>query len=262
MAKSFKICAATIILVVAGIFSGLFVSGKEKEGIKIPSYELSQEPERQHGRLLQDEDERYIYKVFSYILKNDIEGFVSIPEDVTVEPSRLNVIARSVKEDFPEYAPDSYRYEYKGDSVVAVKMSSFAGRDKYLSMIEDIKEGLGPSPDFKEIYDAVLSVLSPKKDGPISYTAYAIFDGISVCDGYAMNLSYLATLYGYDNYIVKGSNHAWNIVKIDGKWYEFDPTWDDDPVREYKFYSCSTEKMAELHGFEREDMLEGLPIAR
>jgi len=65
----------------------------------------------------------------------------------------------------------------------------------------------------------------------LKYSAYAaLCNGTSVCQGYA-NLFYrLANEAGLDARIVsgisRGQNHAWNIVRVDGKYYNIDSTWD------------------------------------
>ncbi|MBE7001717.1 MAG: hypothetical protein E7421_03330 [Ruminococcaceae bacterium] len=63
------------------------------------------------------------------------------------------------------------------------------------------------------------------------YTAYAaLINGTSVCQGYA-NLFYrLALELGVDARLVSGKgnggDHGWNIVKLNGKYYNLDATWD------------------------------------
>lgn len=60
------------------------------------------------------------------------------------------------------------------------------------------------------------------------FTAYAaLFDGKAVCQGYALLFHRLAKEVGLDTRIIAGVNHAWNIVKVDGQYYEVDCTWDD-----------------------------------
>ncbi len=69
----------------------------------------------------------------------------------------------------------------------------------------------------------------------ISHTAYgALLNGTCVCDGYSLAFSYLLEGVGINSMIITGrageqatGNHAWNIVKLDGSWYEVDCTWDD-----------------------------------
>lgn len=64
-------------------------------------------------------------------------------------------------------------------------------------------------------------------DGPI-------VRGRADCGGYAKAFKYLAQSLGIDCIMVIGSsegadtvNHAWNMVKLNGVWYNVDVTWDD-----------------------------------
>ena len=57
-----------------------------------------------------------------------------------------------------------------------------------------------------------------------------------VCQGYSMATYVLLSYMGIPVRIVTGLGgpegdrepHAWNIVQVDGKWYNYDATWDDD----------------------------------
>ena len=58
----------------------------------------------------------------------------------------------------------------------------------------------------------------------------------AVCDGYALAYEYLLQQCGIEAVVIGGDagsdefstgGHAWNLVKLDGVWYEADPTWDD-----------------------------------
>ncbi|BCN29329.1 transglutaminase domain-containing protein [Anaeromicropila herbilytica] len=64
------------------------------------------------------------------------------------------------------------------------------------------------------------------------YTAYDIFvNKTAVCQGYTLAAYRLFTEAGLKSKIItgyaKGGSHAWNIVKVNGKWYNIDLTWDD-----------------------------------
>lgn len=63
-----------------------------------------------------------------------------------------------------------------------------------------------------------------------SHSTYGVFaDRIAVCDGYALSYKYLLSQVGIDCYMVtsKEINHAWNLIKLDGQYYQVDVTWDD-----------------------------------
>lgn len=60
-------------------------------------------------------------------------------------------------------------------------------------------------------------------------------DGTMVCKGYSMAMFNLLSNMGINCRIVTGTansqngveNHAWNVVRVDGQWYNIDATWDD-----------------------------------
>lgn len=68
----------------------------------------------------------------------------------------------------------------------------------------------------------------------------AIIEKSAVCDGYAKAFSYYMDKLGITSYVVTGTattggnvvSHAWNQVKLDGKWYFVDVSW-DDPVPDW-----------------------------
>ena len=54
-----------------------------------------------------------------------------------------------------------------------------------------------------------------------------LYYGKSQCSGYAAALSLALRHFGIQDMVATSSDHAWNIVKIGGKWYNCDATWDD-----------------------------------
>ena len=61
----------------------------------------------------------------------------------------------------------------------------------------------------------------------LQYTAYAAaINGTAVCSGVADLFYYMTTAAGLEARITVNDIHAWNIVKVDGKYYYLDPTWD------------------------------------
>ena len=62
-----------------------------------------------------------------------------------------------------------------------------------------------------------------------------LIDGRAVCEGYARTCKILCDLAGMECHYVEGycgndpqtGGHAWNLVKVDGKWYQLDTTWND-----------------------------------
>lgn len=74
----------------------------------------------------------------------------------------------------------------------------------------------------------------------------------TVCAGYAEALYVMCNLADVECFIVMGSlyggqgwgDHAWNVAKIDGEYYQFDSTWDaGSPPERYCFFGMSDETM-------------------
>lgn len=64
----------------------------------------------------------------------------------------------------------------------------------------------------------------------VSHSTYGVFaNRMAVCDGYALSYKYLLKQVGIDCYMVTSNeiNHAWNLIKLDGQYYQVDVTWDD-----------------------------------
>ena len=61
----------------------------------------------------------------------------------------------------------------------------------------------------------------------------ALVEGYAICLGYAASFQLLMDLAGVECVTVVGassrstSEHAWNLVRLEGEWYGVDPTWND-----------------------------------
>lgn len=80
--------------------------------------------------------------------------------------------------------------------------------------------------------------------------AYGALIGKSaVCEGYAKAFQYLCYTVGINANQVHGPGHEWNVVKLDGEWYQIDVTWDDPIVsgggdmKTYDFFNLTTKQM-------------------
>ena len=88
----------------------------------------------------------------------------------------------------------------------------------------------------KAIYDYICSNVTYDHDNlndesySLKYTAYAaLINKTAVCQGYASLFYRLALDTGVDTRVISGEAggpHAWNIVKLNGKYYNLDSTWD------------------------------------
>ncbi|MBQ8787411.1 MAG: hypothetical protein IJZ61_07235 [Oscillospiraceae bacterium] len=116
-----------------------------------------------------------------------------------------------------------------------------------------VAEANGKSSTFDKLkvfhdYLALNSTFELKEDGSKDYNAtiYNAFgsgdaQGNIQCAGYAKAVQYLCDKAGIPCMVVtgetsEGQTHAWNVVDVDGEWYNFDVTW-DDPILSTPVYS-------------------------
>lgn len=99
-------------------------------------------------------------------------------------------------------------------------------------------------------YDNYLAEINKTGEIPNeSYSAYGVLvKRMAVCEGYALAYKYLLNQVGIECCMVSSDemNHAWNLIKLDGKYYQVDVTW-DDPTRDligranHSYMFCSDE---------------------
>ena len=104
----------------------------------------------------------------------------------------------------------------------------------------------------------LLSSKGPKEE----YTPYGVLiKGVGSCSSYAKAFQKLCNLAGVKCIYVSGTSkgvlHAWNIVKIKGRYYHVDVTW-DDPVTSsgrqllrYDYFNLPDSKMMKDHQWDR-----------
>lgn len=82
---------------------------------------------------------------------------------------------------------------------------------------------------FVGISDAAGTDLAHKAEGALCYDT-------AVCQGYAEAFELLCAEVGIQAYMMYGTagtaatgyeSHAWNVVRVNGEWYQIDCTWDD-----------------------------------
>ncbi|ADQ41898.1 transglutaminase domain-containing protein [Caldicellulosiruptor acetigenus I77R1B] len=104
------------------------------------------------------------------------------------------------------------------------------------------------------------------QSGPFDiHTAYgALINGLAVCDGYAKAMYVLLNTAGIESIVVYGEagdvaskvGHAWNMVKLDGDWYQLDVTWDDrDSVGgveiDYSYFNVTDNDISSDHWWDK-----------
>ena len=83
----------------------------------------------------------------------------------------------------------------------------------------------------------------PNRNVPRGY--YGIIENKGVCENYTYAAKYLMNLAGLEVISCASYDHAWNMIKLDGKWYEFDCTWDDEKeIEDWSWFNRSSAAVA------------------
>lgn len=93
------------------------------------------------------------------------------------------------------------------------------------------------------------------------HSAYgAAVEGKAVCQGYSLLLYRLLQELGIKNRMISGEaggiSHIWNIVEIDGYWYNMDTTWDWGKDGQFEWFLVGTENFDKSHIRDNEFMTE------
>lgn len=106
------------------------------------------------------------------------------------------------------------------------------------------------------LHDSIIDMTDYKSKGN-SYISEAdgpLLNGVALCEGYSKAFMYLCQSIGIECICVAGyagENHMWNMLKLDGEWYNMDVTW-DDPVggsKSYQYFCLPTSKIKSDHSF-------------
>ena len=111
------------------------------------------------------------------------------------------------------------------------------------------------------VHNALLDKIVYDLRAPLNQSAYSgMVNGKTVCAGYARSFQYLMMELGIPCYYCTGyagEAHAWNIVKLDGEYYNADATWDDTDPNTYDYFNKPDAEFNANH--RREDLSVNLP---
>lgn len=121
------------------------------------------------------------------------------------------------------------------------------------------------------VYDeARAEAIKNKQDTDVQYPSHKaigpLLNGISLCSGYSDAMALFLDRLHIKNYKIASSDHVWNLVYLDQKWYHLDLTWDDPVVSTHEnlllhdFFLITTEKLKSIdltqHEFDTSIYLE------
>lgn len=166
--------------------------------------------------------------------KINVNDAIAIAQDVLNENPILFHVSGRIGANYiasTNYAVKlSFTYNYPKDSVATMRAFVESVADEFLSLIDH------PMSDVEKVmlvheYITVNHAYDTTESGENAIrNIYDFFyQGKGVCQAYALATEYLLAQCGVESAIVSSDsmNHAWNIVKVNSKYYHMDVTWDD-----------------------------------
>ncbi|MBP5198561.1 MAG: hypothetical protein J6033_05855 [Lachnospiraceae bacterium] len=208
------------------------------------------------------EDGQTLYR---QIYANALELNSSFYPAVTMNVSQVKTVFEAVYNDHPElfYLDTTYSAKYisSGECVeIILKYNSLANDlDRAKEVFEEAAQSIlsvantfsDTASKEKYVHDALVQRADYSAAATYNQSAYsALVNGSGVCAGYARAFQYLMMEMDVPCYYCtgySGENHAWNIICVDGIFYNVDVTWDDTDPATYDFYNKSDADYAATH---------------
>lgn len=220
--------------------------------------------------------------IYNQVYKNIIEFNEGIFKlSVPISHDELFITMNAVYNDHPElfWVSTSYKYGYNtSGNVVQLKLNYCIDKRNleaaslaFNNSINKIVQQAAILPTDLEreraIHDIICDFATYNPEGNSHQSAYsALVEGNSVCAGYSRAFQLACRKLGITCYYVtgvaNGEEHAWNIVRIGGNYYNVDITGDDTinetlNTHSYTYFNVSDGQIA--HNHIRSDLSALLP---
>lgn len=226
----------------------------------------------------------YFNRIYVYdrIIKNDEETYALVDQMVTLGKTRVKYSSKVP----PFIQFDRVMKKAEGDNIYTycefygfsyTYMASYDGyevelelkkpvkdynkkMEKRVAQIADCFRGLGSDYEkIKAVHDYIC--LNAKYNFTYGGAYSNLFRGESTCTGYAYSFYAIMKKLNIPVTLEYSSNHVWNKVQLDGKWYNMDVTWDDgegSTVYYDNFLKCDRDWVGHDHG--GSDAEESYPV--
>ncbi len=152
-------------------------------------------------------------------IANDCPDIFYLGDSVNLDGAYINGVATITKV-IPQYIENVEEHKVIFDRKTA----------EILSRV--IKQGMTDEEKALTLHDYIVANASYNEGTTTrdDHTAYGIIvKNFGVCQSYALAYNYLLSLVGVETKFCPSDPmvHAWSLVKLNGKWYHVDITWDD-----------------------------------
>ena len=194
-----------------------------------------------------------------------------------ITDTEIKTVFDAYRRDYPEHFWIENNYRYSHDpgtgNVINVMpnyiMSGSAlekAKTDFSAAVSDMVRGIsGSMSEYdreKLLHDRLAEKVVYDGSDTHAHSAYgALVQGRAVCEGYAKAFQVVLRRVGIQSFLITGSGknpstgipegHAWNAVRIGGKYYHVDVTWDDQGEHLfYAYFNKSTAALQEDHAIE------------
>lgn len=165
--------------------------------------------------------------------------------DRGISVSDLHTVMSIVLNDNPDmfHLSAAYQYSYNSnrpDTAIEVMFSYKMTREEYAAASAEVRTWADKvislaDPSFTEyeyalfFHDYIAANYDYDTDYAVRDVYHFLKEGKGVCQAYTYTYAYLLESVGIETTFASSDemNHIWNVVKIDGKWFHVDVTWDD-----------------------------------
>lgn len=219
-----------------------------------------------------DTNQQALYK---QIYGNANEKITNFSPCVDIDVKKVKDTFEAVYNDHPElfFLETGYGCKYLSDgrcvelSLSYNKLAENLDENKkvFYAKIDKIVENASaytdPYEQEKYVHNILMEMITYDAQATNNQSAYsAVIENKTVCAGYARAFQLSMQKLGIPCYYCtgySGENHAWNIVKLSGDYYNVDVTWDDTEPATYKFFNKTDHEFSSTHL--RKGLAEQLP---
>lgn len=161
------------------------------------------------------------------IPKDDVNGIVT---SIIEKNPQLFYVEREYKISYSEQTHETlsiyFSFKYS-DSELKIKVNDFNSRIKLI--VDEIIKSEGDFEKIHSCHDYIVKNYSYDETKGSSDVYNMLLTGEGTCMAYTGLFGYVMEQCGIENTTAKSEqlNHIWNVVELDGKYYNVDVTWDD-----------------------------------
>lgn len=203
--------------------------------------------------------------LYVQIYANALAQVISFVPVVDVNVDQVDIAFEAVINDHPEltlietsysclYLEDGTCVEMTLDYNELLYDSGSRLQQYYNKAMEIVLAADALGSDFekvKYVHNRLAELVEYDMNAPFNQVAYsAIANQRTVCAGYARAFQLVMQELGIPCFYCTGfagEEHAWNIVKLGGKYYNIDVTWDDMDPLNYDYFNKTDAEFSDTH---------------